>query len=133
MLTMIGAKTGSVRLPTRIFVGACACEFVASALLISGDHYLTRLLHAHGVPLSTVLHLSDDAAHRAAWAALCDHWHALAGTVVRYWLEEQLVSLFGIEAAPTTPAGQLALVSAAIGSGTGATSLSLDRSGSQAS
>jgi hypothetical protein len=35
MLTTIGAKTGSVRLPTRIFVGACACEFVVSALLIS--------------------------------------------------------------------------------------------------
>jgi glucuronate isomerase len=72
-----------------------------AALLIRGDHYLTRLLHAHGVALSSLLELTDDASHRRAWSALCDHWHELAGTVVRYWLEEQLSSLFGIEVPPT--------------------------------
>ena len=72
-----------------------------AALLIRGDHYLTRLLHAHGVPFEHLLELTDDASHRRAWSALCDHWHELAGTVVRYWLEEQLSSLFGIELPPT--------------------------------
>jgi len=74
-----------------------------TALLITGDHYLTRLLHARGVSLEQLL-LADDAdkaARRRAWAALCENWHALAGTVVRYWLEEQLSGLFGVEQAPT--------------------------------
>lgn len=75
----------------------------ATSLLISGDHYVTRLLHAHGVPLDQLL-LAPDAseqARRRAWAALCSHWHALAGTVVRYWLEEQLAGIFAIEATPS--------------------------------
>ena len=74
-----------------------------AALLISGDHYLTRLLHARGVPFEQLLLTdgADETARRRAWAALCDHWHALAGTVVRYWLEEQLSGLFGLEQAPT--------------------------------
>ena len=74
-----------------------------TALLITGDHYLTRLLHSRGVPFEQLLLPADanETARRRAWAALCENWHALAGTVVRFWLEEQLSGLFGIDEAPT--------------------------------
>ena len=71
--------------------GTCRAAWIAedvpfgdpTSLLISPDHYVTRLLHAHGVPLE---HLGaggsaavPDAA-RAAWRALCTHWDAFRGT-----------------------------------------------------
>jgi glucuronate isomerase len=74
-----------------------------TSLLVSGDHYLTRLLHSLGVPLEQLLLDADasESQRRRAWAAVCSHWHDLAGTVVRYWLEEQLTTLFDIEMVPS--------------------------------
>lgn len=74
-----------------------------TSLLISPDHYVTRLLHADGVPLDTLgvgEPLGDETARRRAWRALCSRWEMLAGTVVRTWLEHQLVELFGVEDVP---------------------------------
>jgi glucuronate isomerase len=70
-----------------------------ASLFITPDHYVTRLLHADGVPLDALGvgegPLSEGAA-RAIWRRLCEHWSIFRGTPVRYWLEQELVELFGV-------------------------------------
>jgi len=65
-------------------------------LLVVGDHYLTRLLHASGVPLDA-LGVGTDADPREVWRTVAAHWHRFAGTATGYWLEEELAGVFGIE------------------------------------
>ncbi|USQ75921.1 glucuronate isomerase [Ornithinimicrobium cryptoxanthini] len=69
-----------------------------TSLLLSPDHYIFRMLHAAGVPLAELgvggAEL-DEAGARRAWAHLCEHWHLFLGTPVRYWLEDELVGIFG--------------------------------------
>ena len=75
-----------------------------TSLLISPDHYVTRLLHADGVPLDELgvgRPLKGEAASRRAWSALCGRWERLAGTVVRTWLEHQLGELFDVHEVPS--------------------------------
>ncbi len=71
-----------------------------ASLLVTPDHYVTRLLHSRGVPLEDLGVARRDggpvAGPRQAWATLCAHWPALAGTTPRYWLEHVLAELFGI-------------------------------------
>ncbi|MFG1610896.1 glucuronate isomerase [Actinoplanes sp. NPDC049265] len=69
-----------------------------AALFIKPDHYVTRLLHAGGVPLSALL---GDADPRAVWRLFCANWHLLAGTPVRYWFESELSSIFEITERPS--------------------------------
>jgi glucuronate isomerase len=74
-----------------------------AALLISPDHYVTRLLHASGVPLSVLGAGSGQLAEpqaRAAWRALCENWAVFRGTPVRYWLESTLSEVFGVTQQP---------------------------------
>ena len=70
-----------------------------AALLVTPDHYVTRLLHANGVSLDR---LRPPTPSREIWAELCVRWHLFAGTPVRYWLETQLVEVFGVTATPST-------------------------------
>ena len=74
-----------------------------TSLLISPDHYVTRLLHAHGVALETLgaggTTPSDGA--RAAWGALCTHWDAFRGTPSRFWLESEFADIFGVTVRPS--------------------------------
>jgi glucuronate isomerase len=69
-----------------------------AALLVTPDHYVTRLLHANGVSLDR---LRPPTPSREIWAELCNSWHLFAGTPVRYWLDTQLVEVFGVTAAPS--------------------------------
>jgi glucuronate isomerase len=72
------------------------------ALLVTGDHYVTRLLHAGGVDLTDLV--VDEGAGRDArtvWRTLAAHWHRFTGTASGYWIEEELDGVFGI----TTPLG----------------------------
>jgi glucuronate isomerase len=75
-----------------------------TSLLISPDHYVTRLLHAHGVGLESLgvggTPLGPDGA-RAAWRALCTHWDAFRGTPSRLWLECELSEIFGVTVRPS--------------------------------
>jgi glucuronate isomerase len=75
-----------------------------TSLLISPDHYVTRLLHAHGVPLESLgagrAALTPDGA-RAAWRALCTHWDAFRGTPSRFWLESELAEIFAVTVRPS--------------------------------
>lgn len=76
-----------------------------TALLISPDHYLTRLLHTQGVSLSALgvgrAEPMDPEASRAAFRLLCAHWSAFRGTPVKLWLEQTLVQVFGTDLAPS--------------------------------
>lgn len=74
------------------------------ALLVRPDHYVLRLIHAQGVPLSD-LGVAPAAgggevaaaAPREVWRQLCRYWPVFRGTVMRLWLEDELASLFGID------------------------------------
>jgi glucuronate isomerase len=69
-----------------------------AALLVTPDHYVTRLLHAHGVALEA---LRPPAEPRAIWRQLCSHWPLLGGTVVRLWLELILHDVLGVRVVPS--------------------------------
>lgn len=75
-----------------------------TSLLVTPDHYVTRLLHASGVPLDRLGvgqgPLSPDAA-RAAWRLLCEHWTVYRATPVKYWLESALSDVFGQSLRPS--------------------------------
>ena len=71
-----------------------------AALFITPDHYVTRLLHAQGVPLDELGVGAGGADGRAVWRLLCRHWDAFLGTPVRFWLESELAEVFGIDEQP---------------------------------
>lgn len=75
-----------------------------TSLLVTPDHYVTRLLHASGVPLDRLGvgrgPMGADEA-RAAWRLLCENWAVYRGTPVRYWLESELVKVFGLDQRPS--------------------------------
>src|SRR4249919_2363857 len=75
-----------------------------TSLLITPDHYVNRLLHAHGVPLSELGvgqgPLSAEQS-RAAFRILCSHWSIFRGTPVRFWLDAQLAEIFDVALRPS--------------------------------
>lgn len=75
-----------------------------TALFITPDHYVTRLLHAQGVTLSALgVNRKDftDEEAREAFLILGKYWDCYIGTPMRYWFEDSLRNVFGI----TTPFG----------------------------
>lgn len=69
-----------------------------TALLVSPDHYVTRLLHANGVSLGKLrVGGSDGSEPRQAWREFCAHWEDFDGTASGYWLRQELVELFGVD------------------------------------
>ncbi|MBA8823730.1 glucuronate isomerase [Saccharopolyspora lacisalsi] len=76
-----------------------------ATLLVTPDHYVTRLLHAHGVTMSE-LGLADrdgteTAAPREVWRRFCSHWHFFLGTASRQWLEAELHDVLGVTVQPS--------------------------------
>lgn len=75
-----------------------------AALLITPDHYVTRLLHAHGVSLHDLgLSKADGSAPahgRDIWRTLCRHWDVFLGTPVRLWFESEFSEVFGLTEVP---------------------------------
>lgn len=76
-----------------------------TALFIQPDHYVTRLLHANGVPLDRLGvgegPLPEDRA-REAWRLFCANWAVYRGTPVQYWLASELAGIFGVTHRPDT-------------------------------
>ena len=73
-------------------------------LLITPDHYVTRLMHANGVDLSALgvgRGTLDESEARAAFRIFCQHWPLYAGTAMRYWMVDQLVGIFGVRKRPS--------------------------------
>ena len=74
-----------------------------TSLLLQPDHYVTRLLHANGVPLSELgvgRGPLPEAAARQAWRQLCQHWSVFRGTPVRLWFDAELADIFGVMERP---------------------------------
>jgi glucuronate isomerase len=75
-----------------------------ATLLVTPDHYVTRLLHASGVPLDALGVAQgrlDEATARAVWRQLCTHWEVYRGTPVRYWLDSELADIFDVSVRPS--------------------------------
>ncbi|MGW8482091.1 glucuronate isomerase [Microbacterium sp. NPDC055903] len=70
-------------------------------LLIVPDHYVLRLLHAHGVPLDELGRGGGSTDARAIWRRFAERWHLFAGTPVRVWFEDSLHSVFGLTEHPS--------------------------------
>jgi glucuronate isomerase len=71
-----------------------------ASLFVTPDHYVTRLLHAHGVPLHRLGLGDSTASQREVWRTLCEHWWAFRGTPSRYWLEVELAEVLGVQVQP---------------------------------
>jgi glucuronate isomerase len=80
-------------------------------LLITPDHYVTRMLHAVGVPL-TELGLARNgekspASGREIWRRLCENWDVFLGTPVRFWFESEFAEVFGLTEAPSAQSADI--------------------------
>lgn len=76
-----------------------------ASLLVTPDHYVTRLLHAHGVPLHELgvpgADGKDAAKPREVWRRFCTGWHYFLGTASRQWLETELHDVLGVRVQPS--------------------------------
>jgi glucuronate isomerase len=74
-------------------------------LFVTADHYVTRLLHASGVPLADLGvggGVGGGAADpRSVWRRFAQHWTVFAGTASGYWLEEEFAEVLGIRTQPS--------------------------------
>ncbi|MGV9714023.1 glucuronate isomerase [Gordonia sp. NPDC003424] len=75
-------------------------------LLVVPDHYVTRMLVSQGiapqhlgVPRVDGGEVETDS--RAIWRLFCSNWHLFRGTPSRYWLEHELVEVFGVTERPS--------------------------------
>ena len=75
-----------------------------TSLLITPDHYVNRMLHAHGVELSELgvaQPTLSESQSRDAFRTLCSYWSAYRGTPVRLWLDTQLGEVFDVKVQPS--------------------------------
>src|SRR5680860_505626 len=76
-------------------------------LFIIPDHYLVRMLVSQGYRQQDlgVRPLDGDSAfetdHRLVWRRFCENWKLFRGTPTRYWMEHELVEVFGITEEPS--------------------------------
>jgi len=73
-----------------------------AGLFVRSDHYVTRLLHAAGVPLDRlgIPGGGATAEPREVWRTFCTHWPIYAGTASGYWLQTTFAEQFGLEEHP---------------------------------
>jgi glucuronate isomerase len=70
-----------------------------AALLVSPDHYVTRLIHANGAPLDKLRAGGATAPEsREIWRTFVDAWPLFEGTASGYWLRNQFDSVFNLGA-----------------------------------
>lgn len=76
-----------------------------ASLLVTPDHYLTRMLVSQRVaPEAVGLRTPGGPAPaepRDVWRTFCASWPLLRGTPTRYWLEHVLVEVFGVTERPS--------------------------------
>ncbi len=75
-------------------------------LLIVPDHYVFRMMASQGVDLSSLgVPRADGRAvesdSRKIWRTFCENWKLYRGTPSRYWLEHELVEVFGVDQVPS--------------------------------
>jgi len=64
-----------------------------ASLLITHDHYVTRLLHSAGVRLEDLGVANSGADPREIWRLFAQNWSLFAGTASGYWLSESFDSV----------------------------------------
>jgi len=81
-------------------------------LLVMPDHYVTRMLASQGVGLDQLGLTRRDGRPRhdggavetdprAVWRLFCNGWRLFRGTPSRYWLEQELVEILGVDLRPS--------------------------------
>ena len=73
----------------------------ASALFITPDHYVFRMLYSQGVSLESLGIPRRDGGPverdaRKIWRTFAAHWHVFRGTPTRLWLDHAFHDIFGI-------------------------------------
>jgi glucuronate isomerase len=70
-----------------------------AALLVSPDHYVTRLIHANGIPLDKLrAGGATTPESRDIWRTFVEAWPLFEGTASGYWLRTQFDSVFKLGA-----------------------------------
>jgi glucuronate isomerase len=72
-----------------------------ASLIVTPDHYILRLLYAHGVPLESLgVPTREDAVvetnPRAIWQRFAERYHLFLATPTGAWLEHELHVVFGV-------------------------------------
>jgi glucuronate isomerase len=75
-------------------------------LLIVPDHYVFRMLASQGIePARLGVPRLDggpvETDSRKIWRTFCENWKLFRGTPSRYWLEHELVEVFGVDQVPS--------------------------------
>jgi glucuronate isomerase len=75
-------------------------------LLIVPDHYVFRMLASQGIePARLGVPRVDggpvETDSRKIWRTFCENWKLFRGTPSRYWLEHELVEVFGVDLVPS--------------------------------
>ena len=75
-------------------------------LLIVPDHYVFRMLASQGIDLADLGVPRVDGGpvesdSRKIWRTFCENWKLYRGTPSRYWLEHELVEVFGVDQVPS--------------------------------
>jgi glucuronate isomerase len=75
-------------------------------LLIVPDHYVFRMLASQGIaPARLGVPRLDgspvETDSRKIWRTFCENWKFFRGTPSRYWLEHELVEVFGVDLVPS--------------------------------
>ncbi|PAP75400.1 glucuronate isomerase [Rubrivirga marina] len=73
-----------------------------TALLLTPDHYIFRMLYSQGVSMEALGIPTRDgttveADPRAVWQRFADHYHLFLGTPTRAWLDHTFAQVFGID------------------------------------
>jgi glucuronate isomerase len=74
----------------------------ASALFITPDHYVFRMLYSQGIPLEDLGIPRSDGGRvetdaRKIWRTFAENYHVFRGTPSRIWLDHAFSTVFGIE------------------------------------
>ncbi|WP_154605728.1 glucuronate isomerase [Arthrobacter sp. AQ5-05] len=73
-----------------------------ATLLVSPDHYVTRLIHASGVPLERLRVGGGTAVEpREAWREFSKAWPLFDGTASGYWMRDSFEHVFALSAEPS--------------------------------
>ena len=72
-----------------------------TALLITPDHYVVRMLYSQGVPMESLGIPTHDGSPfesdpRAIWQRVAEHWHLFRGTPSGVWLTHVMSEVFGV-------------------------------------
>lgn len=76
-------------------------------LLVTPDHYLMRMLVSQGESLAALGVASSEPvgeppSPREIWRRFCAGWSLFRGTPTRFWLETELVEIFGVTERPSS-------------------------------